>query len=96
MPFLDASALETDSEGAASLLAVLRWRHDPRPDLVEARLSPLLGPHSIRLNRGLTASGRGRKPMTRESAGYRLSRQARFRLSEPSTYSVTISTGART
>ena len=47
MPFLDASALETDPDGAAFLLAVLRWRPDATQGTVGGRLSPLLGPHSI-------------------------------------------------
>ena len=95
MPFLDASALEADPEGAAFLLAVLRWRYNPRQGIVGGQLSPLLGLHSIWLNRGLTPNGRARKFIARESAGYRLSRQSPFYLFQPSTYHVTIKTGTR-
>ncbi|MFL5124624.1 MAG: hypothetical protein ACJ8CS_05220 [Microvirga sp.] len=95
MPFLDASALETDPDGAAFLLAVLRWRPDATQGTVGGRLSPLLGPHSIRFDRGLRASGRARKPISRENVGRPLSRQAAFRLAPPSPYHVTIKPGSR-
>ena len=93
MPFLDASALDTDPGGAAFLLAVFRWRPDPDQGAVGARLSPPLGPHSIRLNRGLAANARSRRPLARESAAYRLSRQGAFRLAQQPTYRVTVKTG---
>jgi len=94
MPFFDASALDTDPEGVAFLLAVFRWRYDPRRGKVNAHWSPLLGPHLIRFNRGLTAHGRARKPVSRASTGYRLSRQATFRLVQP-IYRVTVRVCAR-
>src|SRR3954467_1563412 len=74
MPFLDASALETDPEGPAFLLAVLRWRPDPRRSQAWGRLSPLLGPHTIRFDRGLAAAGPMRRSR-RERVGFHLMRQ---------------------
>lgn len=91
MPFLDASALEADPDGAAFLLAVLRWRPQPKAGAVGARFGLLLGPHAIRLDRGLTAN---RRALTRARGGYRVSRPALFQLPRPSDYRVTIRTGA--
>lgn len=94
MPFLDASALETDPEGAAFLLAVLRWRCNPQQGIVAGRLGPLLGPHAIRLNRGLPARRRARKNV-QASAGFAVSRQPGFRIAQPTPYQVKIGTGTR-
>ena len=94
MPFLDASALETDPEGAAFLLAVLRWRPDPRRSQAWGRLSPLLGPHTIRFARGLAAAGLMRRSR-RERVGFHLMRQGTLRLSQPPPYRITVRAGVR-
>ena len=96
MPFLGASALETNPEGAAFLLAVLRWRHNPRQGRVEGQLRPVLGPYSICSNGGLTANRRVRKSVARESDGHSLSRQSPFHLAQPPSYRVTVKTGTHT
>jgi len=93
MPFLGASALEADSEGAAFLLAVLQWRHDPRRSHAWGRLSPLLGPHTIFFNRGLKGADRTRKLIARERVGFHLARQSPLRLPRPFPYRVTVKTG---
>ena len=95
MPFLDASALETDPEGAAFLLAVFRWRPDPNRGTVGAQLGLPLGPHSIRFNRGLAANARSRRSAAR-NAGFRLPRQGSLRLSHSGPYRVTVKAAART
>ena len=94
MPFLDASALENDPEGAAFLLAVLRWRSNPQRSAVAGRFGPLLGSHAIRLNWGLTARGRIQRAV-RAGNGYAVSRQPRFHLGQTVPYHVTIRTGKR-
>ena len=95
MPVLDASALEADSEGAAFLLAVLRWRPDPRRNQAQGRLSPPLSPHTIRFNRGLAGTSRTRKLIARERDGFGLTQQSSpLRFSQAIPYQVTVRTGA--
>ena len=91
MPFLDASALTTDPDGLAFLSTVLRLSGGARPGPVRARLSPLLGQHSIRFNRGLAAGSAERKAPARESGGVSLA-NGRFGLSRAGGYDIKVRT----